>query len=526
MRDYRAAASVMPAALRIVAVVGWACLVTQAGPAHAQETPAQQAQASGRSSLMVSLRPVADAAGETIRMPVGRGTLIDVNEPLVRASVANTEIAEVQVLSPNQLLLTGKAPGVTELVMWGNNNAQSACSVVVEMDVTEIREAIARVAPGVPIEVIAVRDSLVLSGTVPDVDTVSRIMEIARLLTPKITNQLKVAGEQQVLLRCTVAEVDKHSTRQLGINGWLAGDNLHDIFVVNQIDQINPANIGATAFGPIGGPNAPRIPFATDKDGISLLPSTTMSLGFPRIQMQLFLQALRENGLIRVLAEPNIVALNGQEAKFIVGGEIPYPLPSATGTPGIEFREYGIQLRFIPSIIGRQMVRLTVSPTVSEPDFALATQGVPGLRSRGATTTIELASGSTIAIAGLLSDNVRGVAKKVPALGDVPVLGALFSSVDYQRSTTELVILVTPELVSSMQPDQVSAVPGQHTTSPNDFELFGLGLLEGKPDPDELPPEAALETMVDPRVRKFSSPPEQLSLHGPWGHADRVETAQ
>jgi pilus assembly protein CpaC len=150
--------------------------------------------------------------------------------------------------------------------------------------------------------------------------------------------------------------------------------------------------------------------------------------------------------------------------------------------------------------------------------------GVPGLRSRGATTTVELTSGSTIAIAGLLSEQSRGSARKIPALGDVPVLGALFSSVSYAKSTTELVILVTPELVSSLNPDQVSAVPGQYITAPNDFELMGLGLLEGKFQPDEAGPEAALQTDVDPRMRKYAGPPEQMSLHGPWGHAEVMES--
>lgn len=522
MRDYRAAASHTCAVVKLTAVL-LAFTLGVPGAARAQAAGEDAAGPTG-SAIKVQLQPVANCGGQRISMPAGRGTLIDVDEPLKRASVANPEIAEVLVLSPKQVLVTGKAPGSTELLLWDGNERQAAFTVTVEMDVVEIRDAIAKVAPGADIDIRPVRDNLLLTGTVPDVDTMNRVLEVAKILTPNVTNQVRVAGEQQVLLRCTVAEVNKQSTRQLGINGWLAGDNLHDIFVVNQIDQINPANIGAAPFGPIGGPNAPRIPFATDTDGLPLLPSTTMSLGFPRIQMQIFLQALRENGLMKVLAEPNLVALNGQEARFIAGGEIPYPEATATGTPSVAWKDFGIQLRFLPSVIGRQMIRLTVSPTVSEPDFSVAVLGVPGLRSRGATTTIELASGSTIAIAGLLSDNMRGVSRKVPALGDVPVLGALFSSVDYQRSTTELVILVTPELVSSIGPDQVSAVPGQFMTPPDDFELFGLGLLEGKPDPDELPPEAALETMVDPRLRRHSSPPEQMSLHGPWGHADYWET--
>jgi pilus assembly protein CpaC len=491
----------------------------------AETRGATTAQAADAPALQISMKPVTQSATTNVRVMAGRGLLIDVSEQLKRASVANPQIADVSVLSPQQVLVAGKAPGVTEVVLWGAGEQRAAFTVTVEMDITEIKEAILHAAPGAEINIRPVRDSIVLSGVVPTVDASDRIAQIAKILTPNVMNQMVVAGEQQVLLRVTVAEVNKESTRQLGINGWLAGDNVRDMFAVNQIDGINPVNIGAGGGQNILTPNG--MTFVTDTaDGLALQSTPTMSLGFPRVQMQLFIQALRQNGLLRVLAEPNLVALSGQEAKFLVGGEIPYPTASATGTPGVEFREYGIQLKFLPAVIGRQMVRLTVAPTVSEPDTSVVVNGVPGLRSRGATTTIELASGSTIAIAGLLSDTMKGTAKKVPALGDVPVLGALFSSVQYQRSTSELVILVTPELVSGMSPDQVPNVPGQFMTPPNDGELFGMGLLEGKPDPNELGPEAALETGTDPRIRRFSSPPEQMSLHGPWGHADNGEVAQ
>ena len=342
-------------------------------------------------------------------------------------------------------------------------------------------------------------------------------------------DQIKVAGVQQVLLRCTVAEVNKRSVRQLGVNGWIAGDNVRDMFAVNQLDGINPVNIGG---GPVGNIIQPGgIPFATDQNGLPLLPTPTLSVGFPRVQMQLFFQALRENSLIRVLAEPNLVALSGQEASFLVGGEFPVPIPQGFGdTVTIEFKEFGIRLSFIPTVVGQQMIRLNVSPEVSEPDYTTAVQFagflIPGLRQRKAETTIELASGTTIAIAGLLSESVRATSRKIPGLGDVPVLGALFSSVNYQKDLTELVILITPELVASMQPDQVAAVPGQFMQDPDDFELFGLGLLEGKPVPEAPDPDVALETAIEPGYRKFRTSPTQMSLHGPWGQANASETVQ
>jgi len=301
------------------------------------------------------------------------------------------------------------------------------------------------------------------------------------------------------------------------------------MFAVNQLDQINPVNIGG---GPVGNIiQSGGIPFATDQDGLVLQATPTLSVGFPRVQMQLFFQALRENTLLRVLAEPNLIALSGQEASFLAGGEFPVPIPQGiSGSVTIEFKEFGIRLSFTPTVIGRQMIRLKVSPEVSEPDFTTAVQFagfvIPGLTQRKAETTIELASGTTIAMAGLLSESVRATSRKIPGLGDVPVLGALFSSVNFQKSLTELVILVTPELVSSMQPDQVAAVPGQFMQDPNDFELFGLGMLEGKPVPEGPDGDAALETDISPKYRKFRSSPTQMSLHGPWGQAEASETVQ
>lgn len=482
------------------------------------------------SNMTVAVRQ-SGATSQQIALSVGRSAILELSEPVKRVQTATAEIAEVKVLSPRQVLITGKAVGRTQVLLWDEREGQLIVSVFVQLDLAELQAAIAQIAPGADVQARAIQETVVLSGSVPDVDSATRIEEIARAFSPKMQNLMKVAGMHQVMLRCTVAEVNKRAIRQLGINGWMAGDNLRDIFAVNQIAGINPVNIG----GQVAVPNIIQdggIPFITDRSvGLPLTPRPQLSIGFPRVQMQLFFQAMRENDLLRVLAEPNLVALSGQEASFLAGGEFPIPVPQgAYGTVTIEYRQYGVRLKFTPTVIGRQMVRLKVTPEVSEQDFTNAIQlggyVVPGLRSRTATTMIELASGSTIAIAGLLSEQTRGISQKVPGLGDVPVLGALFSSVDYQKNLTELVILVTPELVDGMQPDQVPPVPGQFHTDPNDWELFGLGMVEGQPAPDTSDDSAALEMGYAPKYRKVRSSPEQMSLHGPWGPADPVETVQ
>ena len=492
------------------------------------ETAGTAASVPTVSTMQLAVRQ-AGTTPQQVTLSVGRSAILELTEPVKRVQTATAEIADVKVLSPRQVLVTGKGVGRTQVLLWDEHEGQLIVNLFVQLDLTELQASFSQVAPGSEVRAQAIHDTVVLTGTVPDVDSASRIEEVAKAFSPKLQNLMKVAGMHQVMLRCTVAEVNKRAIRQLGVNGWMAGDNLRDMFMVNQIGGINPSNIQAGSVSNIIRPYG--VPFVIPDGGIPLTTTPTFSLGFPRVQMQLFFKALRENNLLRVLAEPNLVALSGQEASFLAGGEFPIPVPQgAYGTVTIEYRQYGVRLKFTPTVIGRQMVRLKVAPEVSEQDFTNAVQLggylVPGLRSRNASTMIELASGSTIAIAGLLSEQTRAQIDKLPALGDVPVLGALFSSVDYQKNLTELVILVTPELVDSMQPDQVPPVPGQHMSDPNDWELFGLGMVEGQPMPDTGDDSAALETGYPPKYRKVRSSPEQMSLHGPWGPSDPAEAIQ
>jgi len=488
-------------------------------------------QSGGESDMRVTVHHL-DQKGERLVMRLGRSAVVDLDRPLVRAQVADPNVAVVEVLSPRQLLVTSKAVGQTQLVLWDEQQKQLAMTVTVQMDVAQLKAAIDEAVPGATVNIQAINDALVLTGTVPDADAAQRVEDLAGLFASNVKNQIKVAGIQQVLLRCTVAEVSKSAIRQLGVNGWMGGDNLRDMFAVSQIGGINPVNIGG---GPTGNIVAPGgIPFATDVSGLPLLPNTDLSLGFPRVQLQLFLEAMRQNGLLRILAEPNLVALSGQEASFLAGGEFPIPVPQSSASGGItitiEFKEYGVRLNFTPTVVGNEMIRLRVAPEVSELDFTNAVQisgfVVPGLTQRRASTTIELASGTTIAIAGLLSDSTRAATNRVPGLGDIPVIGALLSSTEYRRNRTELVILVTPELVSGMHPDQVPPVPGQFMREPNDWELFALGQLEGEPASVSAVPGDALKQGTAPKFRKYRGEPGQITLHGPWGPAEAWEGVQ
>jgi pilus assembly protein CpaC len=234
--------------------------------------------------------------------------------------------------------------------------------------------------------------------------------------------------------------------------------------------------------------------------------------------------ALRENSLARTLAEPTLVAISGQTASFLAGGEVPIPVTQGGAVAGaitIEYKEFGVRLAFTPTILGNQLMRLHVMSEVSD---AVETSRVVGtlplftFTTRRVETTVECGNGQSFAIAGLLSDNVRAISSKIPGVGDIPVIGALFSSVEYRNDKTELVVLVTPELVAAIDPQQVVTPPGADMRQPDDFELFGLGLLEGRTakaavgETDSEEPTAG-ETAAKVKEQSLA----ELPLYGPWG---------
>lgn len=463
-----------------------------------------------------------------LMVPLNRSVTVESTVEITRADVIAKQVADVQVISPTRILITGQNYGSTSVVLLGGDNKQYAFEVTVELDLERLNESLRGVDPQAKVQATSVRGHILLTGTVSSAVRAKRMVELAELFLPAtgqgqvstIQNHLEIGGEQQVLLHCIVAEMSRSASRELGINGFLAGENVRDAFVVNQLGGINPANIGAAANALV----TENIPFLTGEDGIPLGPASTLSLGFPRVQMQFFIRAMADNGLVTILAEPNLVASSGESASFLAGGEFPYPVSQGNQQVTTEFREFGVQLSFTPVVIGHQRIQLRIEPAVSELDFSTATQiggfPVPGLRKRSASTVVEVGAGQTLAIAGLLSEEVRSVASRIPGAGDIPVLGALFRSVNFRRQLTELVILVTPEMVAPLDAHQTVALPGQDRTNPNDFELYLLGMVDGAER------EADASAASAPHGQKvglrMQSEPDELSIHGPWGHSGLV----
>jgi pilus assembly protein CpaC len=467
------------------------------------------------------------ANSQRITIPIHRSVTVETTVEAQRADVVAKQIADVQVVSPTRMLITGGAFGSTTVVLSGTDGKEYVFEVTVELDLDKLNEALKGIDPQSSAKATSVMGNIVLVGTVSSAERARRIEELAALFIPptgegkavtKVQNHLEIAGEQQVLLKVVVAEVSRAAARELGINGFLAGENFRDGFIVNQLGGINPIDIGV----PGGVPVTQNMPFVTGTNGIPLGQNSTVSLGFPRGQTQFFIRAMADNSLLSVLAEPNLVAISGETATFLAGGEFPILVPQGDFRVTVEFKEFGVRMNFTPVVQGQQRIRLRVQPEVSELDFTAGVQFqgfiVPGLTSRSMQTTVELGNGQTIAIAGLLSEQVRGLSSRVPGIGDVPVLGALFRSVNFRRSLTELVVLVTPEIVAPLDAHQKVRLPQDDRNDPNDYELYAMGLLEGS----EKCPCSGANCPSKCRGHSGStidSEPDELSVHGPWGHA-------
>ena len=298
----------------------------------------------------------------------------------------------------------------------------------------------------------------------------------------KVHNFTEIAGGQQVNLQIRFAEIDRSAVRNLGVNfGGVDGISTFG----NNIGQVSPLGFIQTSPTQLG------LGVPTPNSGVTLFGTGA----FGRTSFAYFVQALEENGLVRMLAEPNVIAINGQEASFIAGGEFPVPVSQGGGTGAgaavtVQYQEYGVRLNFTPLVEGNGMIRLKVAPEVSSLDYSNAVRSngflIPGLTKRKVSTTVELADGQSFALAGLMNDTMSATTDAVPILGDVPVIGMLFRSTKYQRQQTELVVMVTPHVVAPTDPDTTAALPGEHWRFPTDagayldWDLGGDQLKPGK----------------------------------------------
>jgi len=426
----------------------------------------------------------AQAHGRTteVAVYVNRSAMIQFDQPLARVSFAQPSVAEAVIISPTQLLLNGKVIGTSSMIAWSTADPEQpvAFTVRVLADLQPLIEQLTTLFPEEPIKVEQLDGRVILSGTVSSqkvIDATLPLFEGTGLKTVNLTQVASTGAPAQVMLQVRVAEVNRRLLRDLGATySWLQPLNLR---------RQNEAILGPSTFNP------PNANFTADPPGPNFTFSDAVNLFLfnPGSSLGAFVRALQAKNAFRSLAEPNIIAVNGEKASFLAGGEFPYPVvqPSAAGLAiTIQFREFGVRLNFKPTIVEGNRIRLEMAPEVSALDFANALQlqgfRIPALTTRKASTTVELADGQSFALAGLLSNDMTRVDTKIPLLGDIPILGFLFRSQSYIKNETELVFLCTARVVKPLEPGEVPPLPGVESSAPQGLEgTFGHQVPPSEP---------------------------------------------
>jgi pilus assembly protein CpaC len=425
---------------------------------------------------------------ESITVYTGRSTLMQTSMPIKQISVADPKTADIQSLSPTQVLVSGKSVGTTDLIIWGDGQRARQVSVIVSVDRAAVRNEIAQLVPGADIDVRVSNDVLVVSGRLARAEQVAALHKYLEIAQIKYVDMTTLPGPQQVQIKVMVAEASRSAIRTLGVNAFQTGKGFFGASTIGPDGgaPLNPVNIGVPGGASVA---TTPLPFSF-LSPTNVSPAASLFVGFPHANLEVFVQALAENQYLRVLAEPSLVALSGQDASFLAGGEFPIPVVQggfgATGTSiSIEYKEFGVRLRFHPTILGDGRIRLHVAPEVSDLSTGVGSvqiQGfsIPAILTRRAETTMELSSGQTFALAGLISQNTQARSSRVPGLGDLPVIGAMFRSVRYQEGDTELLLMVTASLVEPLNSDRTPPVPGGSHVPPNDWDLYAAGRVAGK----------------------------------------------
>lgn len=406
------------------------------------------------------------AVSSRISVAVNRAIVVESDRPFAELSVANPAIADIASLSDRSIYVLGKTPGATTLTIF-DQDGQLVANVDVRVvpDIAEFKERLAQILPGERIDVRTANDGIVLSGRVSGSRKVARAMELAELYAPgKVTNLMMVGGSQQVMLQVRFAEMQRSVAKSLGSS--IGASNTQAI--------TDGVAIGSGGFGVTSGGLASD-PTSNGAIGIGF--------GIGGLAVNVLIEALESKGMARTLAEPNIVAISGQTARFLAGGEYPVPVQDADGAVSVTYRPFGVELNFKPTVIDDDLINLELETTVSsiDQDTSFVTGGglqLAAFKVRRANTTVEMRDGQSFAIAGLLQDDFSDSSGQVPWIGDVPILGALFRSAEFQRKQTELVIIVTPHLVTPTSSDAL-ALPTDRMRIPSEAELFLNGRVEG-----------------------------------------------
>jgi len=435
-------------------------------------------------------RVTGNYAGE-LYVPINKSQVLETDVPFGRVSVGSAEIADVLPLTDRTVYVLGKKIGLTNLTVYGKDDRPIAVlDIVVTYDVKTLKARLFELYPRERIEIHNTAGSILLTGRVTDAATMQQVLAVAQQYAPgKVTNLLSVHGSQQVMLAVRFAEVSRSLSRQLGVEPSItAGGNPSFVF----------------------------FPFLSGIQGFTGLLSGSSG----DFSLDITIKALEAKGLVKTLAEPNLIAMSGDTASFLAGGEFPVPVAQQaatttgaetgtvlTGAITVEFKQFGVGLSFTPTVLADSLINLAVNAEVSSLDTstqagAVESAGfnIPALVTRRADTTVELRDGQSFAIAGLFQNNFTDNVNQLPWIGNVPVLGALFRSTDFLNNQTELVIMVTPHLVAPADAASM-AVPTDSVAEPSDIDLFFFGHTEGPKFPTAkghaAPPQQLMQRPAD-----------------------------
>jgi len=469
-----------------------------AEPATPTTKPQNPAAAGTETTQPGQAQPAGNSLGKLI-VTVGKSLIIDSPVEIKRISVANSDLADAVAVSPKEVLINGRMAGETSLIIWQQNGVRLVGDLTVRISTTKleaVRQQIARDFPNEDISVTFENDTAFVRGLVHDVTAAERVMSIVATLG-KSVNLLRVDVppiEQQVVLRVRFANVDRSAAMQLGSN-FFSG-------AFNQQTQIGTGNILSNDNGKT----------------FSLSSAVNIFLQRPDINLAAAITALQSKRVLEMLAEPNLLTISGQPASFLAGGEFPFPVvqPSAGGSAiSLMWREYGIRLNFQPNVTPRGTIRLKVQPEVSSLDYANAVtvQGltVPGLSSRRVQTEVELESGQSFVIAGLLDNQTSESLSKVPGIGSIPVLGKLFQSKTVNKNNSELMVIITPEVVRPIPVGQ--PVPDLHYPVPFLKDNSGMSMVT--PGLDKTGPVPVKQTVDSIPVEQLMQKPGQSTVPPP-----------
>lgn len=444
-------------------------------------------------------------SGAVMNVPINKSQTLRVDRSIGKAVIGNDKIADVLPVSLSSVYVLGKEVGSTNLSLFDRKGALIAVvDIVVSPDTQGLKRKLAELLPTERIGVTVSNDSVVLDGRVSSPAAAERVAAIAETYAPKkVINLMTIGTPQQIMLEVRFSEMSRGTVKALGIRNFSFGR-----------DTTTGAQVG-TGTGIVTGGGAP--------DGFSAL------VTFPLSNLTFQLDALEQQGLIRTLAQPNLVALSGETAAFLAGGEFPIPTNvQVNGQVQIEFKEFGVSLKFTPTLLEDGLINLLVAPEVSslDPASGIDLNGIriPGLKTRRAKTTVELRDGQSFALAGLIQSDFANTVRAVPLLGQVPILGALFRSTDFNRAETELVMVVTPRIVRPVAAGTTLAIPSDRVQEPSDLDMFLLGKTEDVQTLRPMNPLPGPENSVNrPRPPAGSRPVAEKAggVDGDFGHIVR-----